>query len=197
MTTAPTQRTALFTAATGYIGGRLVPELLRAGFAVRCLARHPAKLRDQPWFADVQVVEGDAGDAAAVERAARGVDVAYYLVHSLASGPRFERRDRDMARVFGRGVRRAGAGRVVYLGGLYPDGVDRDAALPHRAAAGHDHAALGRQPGAAHRRARRPPVPGRGGGPAAGRQPRLRHGRARRPDLPRHDAALRPRVRPA
>src|SRR4051794_17075551 len=121
MTTASAMRTALVTGATGYSGGRLVPELLRAGFTVRCLARRPAKLRDQPWFADVEVFEGDAGDPEAVERAARGADVAYYLVHSLASGPRFERRDRDMARAFARGVRAAGARRVVYLGGLYPD----------------------------------------------------------------------------
>src|SRR4051794_25074461 len=107
-----TSRTALVTGATGYIGGRLVPELLRAGFAVRCLARRPAKLRDQPWYADVEVVEGDVGDADAVERAARGTDVAYYLVHSLGSGKRFERRDRDMARAFARGARRAQARRI-------------------------------------------------------------------------------------
>ncbi|HKG51845.1 MAG TPA: SDR family oxidoreductase [Actinomycetales bacterium] len=132
MTTGTTTRTALVTGATGYIGGRLVPELLRAGFRVRCLARRPAKLRDQPWLADVEVYEGDAGDPEAVERAARGADVAYYLVHSLASGPRFERRDRDMARTFGRGVRRAGAGRVVYLGGLYPDGVELSPHLDSR-----------------------------------------------------------------
>src|SRR4051794_22940658 len=132
MTTASAMRTALVTGATGYSGGRLVPELLRAGFTVRCLARRPAKLRDQPWFADVEVFEGDAGDPEAVERAARGADVAYYLVHSLASGPRFERRDRDMARAFGRGVRRAGARRVVYLGGLYPDGVELSPHLDSR-----------------------------------------------------------------
>jgi uncharacterized protein YbjT (DUF2867 family) len=127
-----TTRTALVTGATGYIGGRLVPELLRAGYAVRCLARRPSKLRDQPWHAEVEVVEGDVADSATVERAARGADVAYYLVHSLASGRRFERRDRDMARAFGRGVRRAGVGRVVYLGGLYPDGVELSAHLDSR-----------------------------------------------------------------
>src|SRR3954468_225948 len=132
MRTGSAMRSALVTRGPGYIGGRLVPELLQAGFTARCLARRPAKLRDQPWFADVQVLGGDAGDPQAVERAARGVDVAYYLVHSLASGPRFERRDRDMARAFGRGVRRAGAGRVVYLGGLYPDGVDLSPHLDSR-----------------------------------------------------------------
>ncbi len=114
-------RTALVTGSTGYIGGRLVPELLDAGFAVRCLVRTPSKLRDQPWVGDVEVAEGDVGDVAAVRAAAEGTDVAYYLVHSLGTGKRFERRDRDMARAFARGARAAGARRLVYLGGLYPD----------------------------------------------------------------------------
>ncbi len=132
MSTPPAQRTALVTGATGYIGGRLVPALLAAGFAVRCFARNPAKLRDQPWFADVEVVKGDVGDSAAVERACAGVDVGYYLVHSLGAGKRFERRDRDMARAFARGSRRSGVGRLVYLGGLYPDTDDLSPHLDSR-----------------------------------------------------------------
>ncbi|GMA85790.1 hypothetical protein GCM10025868_10400 [Angustibacter aerolatus] len=127
-----TQRIALVTGATGYIGGRLVPGLLAAGFTVRCLVRRPASLRDRPWVDQVEVVEGDAGDAEAVQRAAQDTDVAYYLVHSLASGKRFERRDRDMARAFGRGARKAGARRIVYLGGLYPEGVDLSPHLDSR-----------------------------------------------------------------
>jgi uncharacterized protein YbjT (DUF2867 family) len=114
-------RTALVTGATGYIGGRLVRELLAAGFVVRALVRTPAKLRDQPWADRIEIVQGDAGDAEAVAAAVAGTDVAYYLVHSLGTGKRFERRDRDMARAFGRGARRGGARRLVYLGGLYPD----------------------------------------------------------------------------
>lgn len=114
-------RTALVTGATGYIGGRLVPELLAAGFTVRALARNPVKLRDQPWIADVEVVKGDVLDSDVVAAAAAGTDVAYYLVHSLDSGKHFERRDRNVARAFARGARRAKTGRIVYLGGLYPD----------------------------------------------------------------------------
>lgn len=127
-----TQRTALVTGATGYIGGRLVPHLLAAGYAVRCLARNPGKLRDQPWFADVEVVKGDVGDRDAVQRAGLGADVAYYLVHSLGAGKRFERRDRDMARAFARGARGALIDRIVYLGGLYPDSVDLSPHLDSR-----------------------------------------------------------------
>ncbi len=127
-----TQRTALVTGATGYIGGRLVPHLLAAGYVVRCLARNPGKLRDQPWFADVEVVKGDVGDRDAVQRAGLGADVAYYLVHSLGAGKRFERRDRDMARAFARGARGALIDRIVYLGGLYPDSVDLSPHLDSR-----------------------------------------------------------------
>jgi uncharacterized protein YbjT (DUF2867 family) len=126
------RRIALVTGATGYIGGRLVPQLLAAGFAVRCLARNPGKLRDQPWFSAVSVVRGDAGDSAAVASAAAGADVAYYLVHSLGTGKSFERRDRDMARAFARGARKAQVGRIVYLGGLYPDAEDLSPHLDSR-----------------------------------------------------------------
>lgn len=126
------QRTAVVTGATGYIGGRLVPQLLEAGFAVRCLARNPGKLRDQPWLADVQVVGGDVGDHEVVQRACQGADVAYYLVHSLGTGKAFERRDRDMARAFARGTRSARIGRIVYLGGLYPDAEDLSPHLDSR-----------------------------------------------------------------
>ncbi|HEX8496999.1 MAG TPA: SDR family oxidoreductase [Actinomycetales bacterium] len=126
------ERIALVTGATGYIGGRLVPQLLAAGFTVRCLARNPAKLRDQPWFSEVEVVKGDVGDAEAVAAALEGADVGYYLVHSLGAGKRFERRDRDMARAFARGARRAQVGRIVYLGGLYPDAEDLSPHLDSR-----------------------------------------------------------------
>ena len=54
---------ALVTGATGYIGGRLVPRLLDAGYAVRVLVRTPEKLRDVPWAGQVEIVQGDLGDA--------------------------------------------------------------------------------------------------------------------------------------
>lgn len=75
----------LVTGATGYIGGRLVPELLSAGYAVRCMARDPGKLSDRPWSDQVEVAAADATDESAVRRALQGVDVAYYLIHSLAT----------------------------------------------------------------------------------------------------------------
>lgn len=121
----------LVTGATGYIGGRLVPELLEAGHRVRCLARTPEKLRDHPWAGEAEVVKGDVTDAESLGAAMRDIDVAYYLVHALASGPGFERTDRDAARVFGEQARAAGVRRIVYLGGLTPADVPDQELSPH------------------------------------------------------------------
>ena len=114
-------RLAVVTGVTGYIGGRLVPELLAAGWRVRVLARHPERLRDRPWSTDVEVVVGDADDLDTVRTLLRGAQVAYYLIHSLAAGRRFEARDRHTALLFSRAARECAVARIVYLGGLYPD----------------------------------------------------------------------------
>ncbi|MFE5186165.1 SDR family oxidoreductase [Streptomyces sp. NPDC056628] len=121
----------LVTGATGYIGGRLVPELLAAGHQVRCMARSPERLRDHPWARDAEVVRGDVTDAASVARAMEGVDVAYYLVHALGTGKDFEETDRRAARTFAEQARVAGVRRIVYLGGLTPAGVPEHALSPH------------------------------------------------------------------
>jgi uncharacterized protein YbjT (DUF2867 family) len=114
--------TCLVTGATGYIGGRLVPDLLEAGHRVRVMSRSPEKLRDHPWAGDVQIVRADAGDAEQVAAACAGVDVVYYLIHALGSGPSFEGTDRRAAEVMARSARDAGVGRLVFLGALEPEG---------------------------------------------------------------------------
>ncbi|MFG3058404.1 SDR family oxidoreductase [Streptomyces sp. NPDC048231] len=121
----------LVTGATGYIGGRLVPELLAAGHRVRCLARSPDRLRDQPWAGDVDVAAADVTRADSVAEAMRDIDVAYYLVHALGSGGDFEKTDRRAARIFGERARAAGVRRIVYLGGLTPVGVPERELSPH------------------------------------------------------------------
>ncbi|MFJ5533032.1 SDR family oxidoreductase [Streptomyces sp. NPDC093261] len=121
----------LVTGATGYIGGRLVPELLAAGHRVRCLARSPGKLRDHPWAGEVEVAPGDVTRAESVAAAMRGIDVAYYLVHALGTGSGFEDTDRTAARIFGERARAAGVRRIVYLGGLTPAGVPERELSPH------------------------------------------------------------------
>jgi uncharacterized protein YbjT (DUF2867 family) len=108
----------LVTGASGYIGGRLVPELLSAGSTVRCMARDPGKLSGRPWSDAVEVAVADAMDESAVRRALEGMDVAYYLIHSLGTDASFERRDRIAAGIFAAAAKAAGVQRIVYLGGI-------------------------------------------------------------------------------
>ncbi|MEZ7002651.1 SDR family oxidoreductase [Streptomyces sp. AD55] len=121
----------LVTGATGYIGGRLVPELLAAGHRVRCLARSPEKLRDHPWAGEVETVRADVTDPGSLDGALADVDVAYYLVHALGSGRDFEEKDRRAARTFAERAAAAGVRRIVYLGGLTPPGVPERQLSPH------------------------------------------------------------------
>ena len=118
----PRQRRALVTGATGYIGSRLVPRLLEEGFTVRVLTRDRAKVADRRWVDEVEIVEGDATVKMSLVEALADVDVAYYLLHSMDGKPGFAERDRDMARLFGIAAYEAGAGRIVYLSGLHPEG---------------------------------------------------------------------------
>lgn len=113
-------RTALVTGATGYIGGQLVPRLLEEGYAVRVLTR--SEQVEAPWAQEVEVHSGDAGDAEDLRAALDGVDVAYYLIHSMGGGGDFAERDRQLAERFGRVAHQASVGRIVYLSGLHPDG---------------------------------------------------------------------------
>ncbi|MGV9268026.1 SDR family oxidoreductase [Kitasatospora sp. NPDC003701] len=121
----------LVTGATGYIGGRLVPELLAAGHSVRCLVRDPGRLRDHPWRAAVEAAAGDVTRPDSLTGAFAGIDVAYYLVHSLGTGGDFEATDRAAARAFGEAAAREGVRRIVYLGGLNPSGVPAAELSPH------------------------------------------------------------------
>ncbi|MEP7016556.1 MAG: SDR family oxidoreductase [Actinomycetota bacterium] len=110
----------LVTGSTGYIGGRLVPELIAAGFRVRVMTRRPRELADRDWYDQVEIVGGDAAAPDTLAQALRGVDVAYYLIHSLGTGAGFESLDRTHAKNFASAARACNVGRIVYLGGLYP-----------------------------------------------------------------------------
>lgn len=107
----------LVTGATGYIGGRLVPRLLARGHRVRCVVRHPERLAGRDW-PGVEIVRGDLADTSVLPAVLEGIDVAYYLVHSMAEGETFRERDRLMADAFGQMAAQAGVGRIIYLGGL-------------------------------------------------------------------------------
>ena len=115
--------TVLVTGATGYVGGRLVPCLLREGYRVRCFVRDAARLRAQPWGDQVEVAVGDALEADTVPPAMEGVDAVYYLIHSLGSGEdEFAERDRRAATNIRTAAEAAGVQRLVYLGGMRPKG---------------------------------------------------------------------------
>src|ERR1035437_8356760 len=107
----------LVTGATGYIGGRLVPRLSAKGHQLRCVARNPDRLEGQRW-PGVEIVRGDLENPEDTTRVLQGIDVAYYLVHSMAAGEAFRERDRLMALAFGRAAAKAGVRRIIYLGGL-------------------------------------------------------------------------------
>lgn len=108
----------LVTGATGYIGGRLVPRLLEAGYAVRVLVRDPARLQGRPWASQVDVAQGDVLQAQTLAAPMQGVEIAYYLIHSMADSANFHDRDLIAARNFGKAAQAAGVKRIVYLGGL-------------------------------------------------------------------------------
>lgn len=122
----------LVTGASGYVGGRLVPELLEHGHEVRCVVRDPRKLDAAAWRAQVEIVRADL--AADLTDAMAGVDVAVFLVHSIGEGPDWSARERAIAENFRCAAEAAGVRRIVYLGGLGDD----DARLSEHLQSRHD-----------------------------------------------------------
>lgn len=114
--------------ATGYVGGRLVPELLRAGFLVRCLTRTPEGLAGTAWASEVEVVGGDLSDLSSVGEVFDQVDQVVYLVHSLGVGDDFMQFEQATARHARVAAERAGVRHLIYVGGL---GDDNDTLSPH------------------------------------------------------------------
>ncbi len=116
------------TGATGYVGGRLVPQLLEAGHEVVCLARNPEKLAQRSWRELVEARQADVLDTASVDAAMADCDAAYYLIHSMGSSPDFEDADRRAAANVAAAAESAGLRRIIYLGGL---GGSDDDLSPH------------------------------------------------------------------
>ena len=110
--------TVLVTGASGYIGGRLVPELMARGYKVRVMVRTSSPEYARRW-PDAEIVVADALDAASLGAALSGVGAAYYLIHSMLLGPEgFAAADIRAASNFRQAAEAGGAKRVVYLGGL-------------------------------------------------------------------------------
>ncbi|MFZ0565286.1 MAG: SDR family oxidoreductase [Chlamydiales bacterium] len=111
----------LVTGATGYVGGRLVPRLLKKGYQVRATSRNLLKLTGRYWAQDpnVEIVPSDALDSESLLKAVEGCDAAYYLIHSMVQeGKQFEKTDQEAASNFLAASESAGLKRIIYLGGL-------------------------------------------------------------------------------
>jgi len=80
----------LVTGASGYVGGRLIQELLIKGFDVRVMVRDPRKISGQPWYARVSVAVASAENPVELDGALSGIDTAFYLIHSINTGANFD-----------------------------------------------------------------------------------------------------------
>lgn len=127
----------LVSGATGYVGGRLVPRLIEAGYRVRVLVRDPARLAGRPWLGKVEVVQGDALEAGSLSKALSGVSAAYYLIHGMQGGRVNAERDLTMARNFAAAAREVGIEHIIYLGELVDPTADLSPYLRARHESGY------------------------------------------------------------
>ncbi len=128
--------TVLVTGVTGYLGSRLVPRLLEDEHTVRVLTRDAARLGPHDWRDRVEVVEGDASSYDVLLRALDGVEVAYYLLHSMDGRAGFVERDRELVTSFARAAEQQDVGRIVYMSGLHPHGEELSPHLASRVEVG-------------------------------------------------------------
>jgi uncharacterized protein YbjT (DUF2867 family) len=108
----------LVTGATGYVGSRLIPRLLDAGYPVRVLTRDPARLQGRPWLDRVEVMQADALYPDTLPQVLQGISVAYFLMHGMQGGKVNAARDMQVARNFAQAADAAGVNRIIYLGEL-------------------------------------------------------------------------------
>ena len=114
-------RIILVTGASGYVGGRLVRDLVADGCTVRILVRDAQKVKDQTWAASVEIIQGNANNPDDLRRALHGVHTAYYLLHSINSGKNFDEVESAMARNFAVAAEAENISQIIYLGGIAND----------------------------------------------------------------------------
>lgn len=135
-------RQVLVTGATGYVGGRLVESLLNSDLPVRVFIRDKSKIKDQPWAQQVDIAVGNANDFESLRTALTGVHTAFYLLHSLNMGKKFDEVEQQMAANFAKAAREADVKQIVYLGGIAND-VNASQHLASRAQVGTELASSG------------------------------------------------------
>ena len=118
----PEVRKVLVTGASGYVGSRLVTTLLNQGASVRVLVRERAKIVGQPWYSKVEVAVGSATEYESIRAALTGIHTAFYLLHSIGAGPRFDEVEQNMALTFGQAAKDAEVAQIIYLGGIITSG---------------------------------------------------------------------------
>jgi len=124
----------LLTGSTGYIGGRLLDKLCSTGCKVRCLTRNPAVLKNKV-NSNIEVVKADVLKYKTLPDALKNIDIAYYLIHSMASKANsFIEKDRIAAENFSKAAYKSGVKKIIYLGGLG----DESDSLSHHLKSRHD-----------------------------------------------------------
>tara|TARA_B100000902_G_C27260647_1_gene890512 strand:- start:251 stop:1696 length:1446 start_codon:yes stop_codon:yes gene_type:complete len=108
----------LVTGSTGYVGGRLIPELLERGFKVRVLVRNPERLKNKKWFNSVEIHKGDVLNPKSIKGLFKKIDIAYYLIHSMQGFKNFDKTDIIAADIFSKIASKEGLKKIIYLGGL-------------------------------------------------------------------------------
>lgn len=115
------QRKLLITGGSGYVGGRLIEELLHKDVSIRVMVRDARKITGQRWFSQVEVVEASAENPLELDKALNGIDTAFYLIHSINTGTNFDETEARIAKNFADASERQGVKQIVYLGGIAND----------------------------------------------------------------------------
>lgn len=111
------QPTILLTGVTGYVGGRLLPLLEKKDYSLLCLVREPIQIQER-FDPRTKIFKGDVLDKASIIQAMKGVDIAFYLIHSMRADKNFAEQDRLAAINFAQAASECNVKRIIYLGGL-------------------------------------------------------------------------------